>query len=47
VSGLSSRPAFLRRLAQRSPGLPATCNYSVRRSIEPGSLVIDKTIFSE
>ena len=23
VSGLSSRPAFLRRLAQRSPGLPA------------------------
>jgi len=24
VSGLSSRPAFLRRLAQRSPGLPAS-----------------------
>jgi hypothetical protein len=28
VSGLSSRPAFLRRLAQRSPGLPAILSIS-------------------
>src|ERR1035437_7011658 len=27
VSGLSSRPAFLRRPAQRSPGLPANSYY--------------------
>jgi hypothetical protein len=29
VSGLSSRPAFLRRLAQRSPGLPAKPSISL------------------
>jgi hypothetical protein len=30
VSGLSSRPAFLRRPAQRSPGLPAALSISSR-----------------
>src|ERR1035441_6292006 len=45
VSGLSSRPAFLRRLAQRSPGLPAISNYTVRRSIQPETLAIDKRDF--
>ena len=35
VSGLSSRPAFLRRPAQRSPGLPANFYYSASRREQP------------
>jgi len=36
VSGLSSRPAFLRRPAQRSPGLPATFYYTSKHSRKGG-----------
>jgi len=39
VSGLSSRPAFLRRPAQRSPGLPANSYYTSihdRKGGQPG-----------